>query len=185
MKEGEGMSDREVLERVFAAHGVADFRWMDPKEIVVSQWVRMKCEFGCGGYGQNATCPPNTPSVDACREFFEEYSEAAIIRFEKVVDRPEDRHAWTRGVNKGLVELEREVFLSGYEKAFLLFMDTCELCSECTGVRVECKVPRSARPTPEAMAVDVFATVRKVGYPIEVLAEYTEAMNRYAFLMVE
>jgi hypothetical protein len=31
----------------------------------------------------------------------------------------------------------------------------------------------------------VFATVRQVGYPIEVLSAYTQEMNRYAMLMVE
>jgi hypothetical protein len=34
------------------------------------------------------------------------------------------------------------------------------------------------------MAMDVFATVKKVGYPIEVLTDYKKTMNRYAFLMV-
>lgn len=179
------MSDRRGLERVFQAHGVTDFRWIDPQDIVVSQWVRLKCTFGCGEYGQNATCPPNVPSVEGCREFFSEYTEGAIFRFEKAVDRPEDRHAWTREVNRGLLELEREVFLAGHEKAFLLFMDTCGLCSECTGVREGCKMPKSARPTPEGMAVDVFSTVRKYGYPIEVLADYSQTMNRYAFLLIE
>jgi hypothetical protein len=38
---------------------------------------------------------------------------------------------------------------------------------------------------PEALAVDVFSTVRQVGYPIEVLTEYPQAMNRYAFLLIE
>jgi hypothetical protein len=35
------------------------------------------------------------------------------------------------------------------------------------------------------MSVDVFTTVRKVGYPIEVLTDPNQTMNRYAFLMVE
>jgi hypothetical protein len=35
------------------------------------------------------------------------------------------------------------------------------------------------------MAVDVFSTVRGYGYPIEVLADYSQAMNRYAFLLIE
>jgi hypothetical protein len=42
-----------------------------------------------------------------------------------------------------------------------------------------------ARPTPESMAVDVFATVRKIGYPIDVLYDTSQEMNRYAFLLVE
>jgi hypothetical protein len=35
------------------------------------------------------------------------------------------------------------------------------------------------------MAMDVFSTVRRIGYPIEVLADYRQAMNRYAFLLIE
>jgi predicted metal-binding protein len=100
------------------------------------------------------------------------------------MNKPEDRFAWTRKVNLGLTKLEREVFLSGYEKAFLLFMDSCVICEKCSGDRATCKQPRLSRPTPEAMAVDVFSTVRKAGYPIEVLADTSLAMNRYAFLMI-
>jgi hypothetical protein len=37
----------------------------------------------------------------------------------------------------------------------------------------------------EALAVDVFSTVRKYGFPIEVLSDFSQAMNRYAFLLVE
>jgi len=33
--------------------------------------------------------------------------------------------------------------------------------------------------------VDVFATARQCGYPIEVLSDYAQAMNRYAFLLIE
>jgi hypothetical protein len=35
------------------------------------------------------------------------------------------------------------------------------------------------------MAMDVFATVRKIGYPIQVLSDYSQEMNRYAFLLIE
>jgi predicted metal-binding protein len=179
------MTDGQALEALFVKHGYTDFRWIDPKEIVVAQWVRMKCMFGCGEFGRNASCPPHVPSVPECRQFFEGYMRAAVFHFAKTVDAPEDRHEWTRGVNAGLVALERAVFLAGYEKAFLLAMDSCGLCEECAGVREECKVPRSARPTPEAMGVDVFSTVRRIGYPLEVLTDYRQAMNRYAFLLIE
>ena len=179
------MDNRAELEQLFREHGCADFVWMNPQDIVVAQWVRMKCTFGCGEYGHNASCPPNTPSVPECRQFFSEYSDAVIFHFPKAVENPDDRHAWSRGVNLGLVKLERAVFLAGYPRAFLLAMDSCSLCTECTGTRAACKSPRQSRPSPEAMAVDVFSTVRKVGYPIQVLSDYTQTMNRYAFLLIE
>ena len=179
------MNHRAELEALFAKHGYTDFRWIEPKDIIVSQWVRIKCTFGCANYGRNATCPPNVPSVSECRRFFDEYSTAVILHFAKKVDQPEDRHAWSKKVNQQLLQLEKAVFIAGYQKAFLLFMDSCGLCAECTGVREECKNPRSARPSPESMAVDVFSTVRQYDYPIEVLSDYSQAMNRYAFLLIE
>ncbi len=177
--------DKKIeLEALFQQHGFGDFRWMKPENIVVSQWVRMKCTFGCGEFGRNATCPPNVPTVAECERFFKEYSVTAVFHFEKKVRKPEDRHSWSRKLNMGLSKLEREVFLLGYERAFLLFMDSCCICDECSGERGKCRVPRSARPSPESMAVDVFSTVRQLGYPIEPLTDYKQAMNRYAFLLV-
>jgi len=175
---------RKALENLFQSHGFSDFKWIKPDNIVVSQWVRMKCTFGCSEYGRNATCPPNVPTVAECERFFKEYSDAAVFHFEKEVDKPEDRHPWSRKLNMKLSKMEREVFLSGYEKAFLLFMDSCCICKACEGQRGKCKFPRSARPSPESMAMDVFSTIKKIGYPIEPLTDYNQAMNRYAFLMI-
>ena len=176
---------RKELEEMFKKHGYEDYKWIDPKNIVVAQWSRMKCMFGCKNYGKCGTCPPNTPSVPECEAFFQGYKMGVVFRFTKRVKRPEDRFAWTRKVNLKLLKLEREVFLSGYYKAFLLFMDSCNLCASCPGIKQLCKNPKMSRPTPESMAMDVFATVRKIGYPIDVLYDYKQEMNRYAFLFIE
>ncbi len=178
------MTNRAELEDLIARHGFEDFRWIKPKDIIVAEWVRMKCLFGCPSYGRIAACPPNLPTVSECRRFFDEYSAAVVFHFEKKVDKPEDRHPWSKGVNQELLKLERAVFLAGYPKAFLLFMDSCPLCADCSGARAECKNPRSARPSPEGMAVDVFSTVTPLGYPIAVLSEYSQPMHRYAFLLI-
>jgi len=179
------MGKSHSLETLFFDHNFSDFKWIDPKEIVVAQWVRMKCMFGCSEYGQNASCPPNVPSVSECRQFFSEYNTVAVFHFAKAVDQPEDRHKWSKKVNQDLIALERAVFLAGYHKTFLLCMDSCSLCKKCTGVREKCIEPRSSRPSPEAMGVDVFATMQKIDYPIAVLSDYHDTMNRYAFLLIE
>jgi predicted metal-binding protein len=181
MREG----SRTKLAGIFRMYGYEDYRWIDPKRIVVAEWVRMKCMFGCKNYGKCGTCPPNTPSVPECEAFFRGYKTGVVFHFAKKVKRPEDRFAWTRNVNSKLLKLEREAFLSGFYKAFLLFMDSCKLCESCPGRKELCKNPKLSRPTPESMAMDVFTTVRKIGYPIEVLSDYSQEMNRYAFLFVE
>jgi predicted metal-binding protein len=177
--------NHQELETVFNRHSCTDYKWINPKEIVTAQWVRIKCMYGCGDYGKIATCPPNVPSVSECRQFFDEYEHSVIFHYEKAVDKPEDRFQWAREINLSLIDLEKDVFLSGYQKAFVLLIDSCSLCKECTGVLSECKNPKTARPTPEAMAIDVYSTVRKYNYPIQVLDDYSKTMNRYAFLLIE
>jgi predicted metal-binding protein len=183
-KEG-SMASKKELEAVFRRHGYTDFRWLDPRRIVVAQWPRLKCVYGCSEYGRTATCPPNVPTVEECARFFQEYRRAVVFHFKKKVARPADRFAWTRRIDLGLLRLEREVFLGGHEKSFLLFLDSCNLCADCPGGRESCRKPRLARPTPEALGVDVYATVRALGYPIEVLSRRDQPMNRYAFLLID
>ena len=181
-------SKTERLDKIFKAHFAddsMDYKFIDPQKIIVAQWVRMKCLFGCGEYGKNACCPPNVPSILECERFFREYSSAVIFHFKKTVDKPEDRFKWTREVNLKLSKLEREVFISGFERAFMLFMDSCSFCEECTGKRENCKQPRISRPGPEAMGVDVYSTVRQFGFHIEVRSDFSQQMDRYAFFMVE
>ena len=175
---------RQEVEQLIRSFGFPDFRWADPRRFVVAEWVRMKCLFGCPEYGRTAACPPRVPEVEACRRFFQEYRQAVVFHFQKRVAKPEDRSDWTRSVNRELLKLEREVFLRGAEKAFLLFLDSCNLCPECSGQRQTCTLPKMARPTPEALAVDVYSTVRRLGYPIQVLSDYSQTMNRYAFLLL-
>jgi predicted metal-binding protein len=152
--------DKDAVEKVLREFGYVDFKWLSGSDVVVSDWVRMKCMFGCRAYGKSACCPPNVPSVAECRAFFENYSAIAVFHFTKRVAKPEDRFAWSRELNRKLLDVERAVFLAGHHKTFLLFMDECQLCDKCPGVRTECRNPKLARPSPEAFAVDVFTMVR-------------------------
>jgi predicted metal-binding protein len=179
------MPDTDRLDAIVRQHGISDFKWIDPKTIIVSQWVRLKCEYGCPSYGRVASCPPNTPTVQECRQFFEGYSAGLVFHVQKVAPESAERRTWSAKTNIALSKIERDVFLAGYPKAFLLFMDSCEICEECVPVRSACKEPEISRPSPEGMAVDVYGTVRQWGYPIEVLTDPLAEMDRYAFLMVE
>lgn len=179
------MVEKELLEGLFAKYGYEDYKWIESGQIKVAQWVRFKCLFGCPFYGKRGTCPPNTPSIEECRTFFSEYDEAVIFHLRKTFESEEDYRSWHRDANRRLYELEREVFLSGYYKAFLVSFQACGQCAECAADRLECVNKKSARPGADALGIDVYATARGVGYPIQVLRGREETMNRYAFLMIE
>ena len=179
------METRDRIDGIIQKHGYDDYKWIIPSDIIVSQWVRMKCLYGCNEYGKTATCPPNVPTIEECERFFREYKSAVIFHFQKAMKKPEDRFAWTRKINLKLLKLEKEIFCSGFEKAFLLFMDSCNICKECREKKADCIEPKMSRPTPEALGMDVYATVRKTGYHIQVLYDYSQPMNRYAFLLID
>jgi len=37
--------------------GIEGARVIDPQSIVTAEWVRMKCQFGCPGFGVRLCCP--------------------------------------------------------------------------------------------------------------------------------
>ena len=179
------MANQEQLQKKFHNSGFSDFKWIDPKEIVVAQWVRMKCMYGCENYGRNASCPPNTPSLAECRSLFDSYKLGALFKFTaKFVD-PDERHEWAKGVNRQLVELEKEISTSGYYKSFMLFVENCKLCRDCTNTRAACRNKKIARPSMEALGIDVLNTVSKYGYSINLLPDEKQEMNRYAVILIE
>ena len=50
------MDARNSLDAVILRHAFDKFYWIDPREIVVAHWVRMKCVYGC-------LAMANTPAV--------------------------------------------------------------------------------------------------------------------------
>jgi len=177
--------NKKQLEESFRKYDFDDFKWITGKDIVVNHWVRFKCIFMCNTYGTKAVCPPNMPSIDECKEFFMEYNKAVILRKEKVADNNLGDEILFKEIDDNLLNLEREIFLSGYYKAMSLPMTVCYQCSECTQERTTCRHKDKARPNPEALGVDVFETVKKVDYPIYVLTDCKQKMNRYAILLIE
>jgi predicted metal-binding protein len=178
------MVDREKTETLIKQHSLADFKWIDPRTIVVAQWVRVKCEFGCRDYGLGA-CPPNTPSVEACGRFFSEYETGLLFRLTTQADKNSYPSAWSKDMTARLLELERAVFLSGHQKTFLLNQACCDACEECPRSRARCRDKAKARPSPEAFAVDVYATARGAGFDINVISTNPSEINRIAILLIE
>jgi predicted metal-binding protein len=178
------MKSKDIIYSILNQQGLSDYKWINPKEIVVANWVRVKCTFGCGDYGLGA-CPPNTPSVSECESFFREYESGLIIRFNKFVDKNAYPSGWSDEMTEKLLDAERKIFLAGFHKVFLLNQSCCELCKECSGNRLDCKDKMKSRPSPEGFAVDVYKTVRNAGMDIDVVKENPAEVTRIAILLIE
>lgn len=177
------MNPKDTIEKLIQGAGFSEYQWIKPEQIRIAHWVRMKCLFGCGDIGR-PMCPPNLPSIQDCRELIHEYKDILIFRFEKEVVYQDYPRKWAQELNRRLLELERQIFLAGNYKVFLLNASTCNSCHECKADKKSCKHPMLLRPCPEALGIDVFETARNLNYPIEVLNEDSKMMNRYAFILV-
>jgi len=157
------------LARKFGAKGP---KIVSPKSVETGHWVRLKCQFGCGGYGGSLVCPPHTPTPAETRVTLDEYRRAVL--FEAPGGRAKDI----------AVKLERELFLSGYYKALGLGSGPCLLCKQCA-FDEGCRHPDEARPSMEACGIDVFATVRKHGFTINVVRNDSDPQHHFGLVLVD
>jgi predicted metal-binding protein len=163
--------------------GMDGAKVIDPRSIITSEWVRMKCQFGCPDFGMRLCCPPHAPTPDVTRKMIDSYQKAILLHFkyQRVKDRDRVKNF---NFNATVVRLEIEIFLDGYYKAWSMGAGPCRLCKECDPNGL-CKHGYEARPSMEACGIDVFKTVRDSGLPIEVLRTRDEERNFYGMILVE
>jgi predicted metal-binding protein len=173
----------DQIDRIITQYSFTDYKWIVPqKDIIVSRWVRFHCEFGCKNYGKNGSCPPAVPSIEECRKMIYEYENAIIFHFSIY---SEDKEEHLKRLLR-LYELEREIFLAGYYKVFLLQYSSCILCNDCPteGAREKCVNKSKSRPGADAMGIDIYQTAHNVGYQVQVVKSHDETTNRFGFLLV-
>jgi predicted metal-binding protein len=146
--------------------GASYCRVIPVSRIVTSDWVRLKCQFGCGAYGSRLSCPPYSPTPSQTQGMLRQYMNAIFVAFR--VPGSGSERSLRRRMRRSLVAVERELFLDGYYSAFAMAFGPCNLCPSCD-VTVECKYPELARPSMEACGIDVYATAQKAGFPLTVV----------------
>jgi predicted metal-binding protein len=152
--------------------GAKAARIVPARSVKTAEWVRLKCQYGCGGYNGCLTCPPYSPTPERTALMLEDYRWAVLF---------EAGRESTRTV---VAKLEREIFLDGYYKAFGMASGPCRLCRECD-FEHGCRRPSDARPSMEACGIDVFTTVRRNGFEIEVLTSTGQKGRRFGLVLIE
>ena len=163
--------DRSLMDAA-RRHGALQAKVVSPREVATAAWVRWKCQFGCDGFGSSLMCPPHSPRPEETRRVLDEYSRAVLFQS-------------PRGEAKRIAaDLERELFLAGHYRAFGLGSGPCRLCEECAFAS-GCRHPEQARPSMEACGIDVYATARRHGFPIEVCRTRRDEQHYYGLVLVE
>ncbi|MDD1719750.1 MAG: DUF2284 domain-containing protein [Methanoregulaceae archaeon] len=177
----------------FAKDRGAEARLINASDVVIADWVRFKCRFGCKGYGKHMGCPPYTPSAQETRRMVSEYERGILVRFQGIPGHPDlapeqiptDFHPFfgdlIRWVNGTIQQLEKTAFYDGFYKAFGFGAYPCIWCehTHCIAeeqegvvdesIRRLCRHMDLVRPSMEAACMDVFATARKAGWDLETI----------------
>ena len=164
------------------SRGMTKAKIISTKNIVVANWVRAKCQYGCGGYGKRLTCPPYSPTPDYTKKMVDEYTSALLMQIEKINPRKEAK--MSRTLRSVVAEIERDFFLDGYYKAFGMASGPCRLCRACDTEK-PCKYPYEARPAMEACGVDVYKTVRNSGFTLDVVKTEDSCCTYNGLILIE
>ncbi len=191
------MADAMHLQRLVAAAedlGADRAAPLPAGAVVVDARVNLKCRVPlCSGYGHNLMCPPAVMPADETRTVLGRYGDALVVQLDIpltqdcVDEQLEGRtYADSRSDADGLdglresqnrfagvmTDLEREAFKLGYRYAAAFSGGECVLCDECVGqVSGEsCRHPFKARPSMEAVGIDVVATAEAAGLSVELPA---------------
>jgi predicted metal-binding protein len=78
--------------------------------------------------------------------------------------------------------LEAAAFKKGFKYATAFSAGKCTLCETCAGVGNRCRNPYKARPSMEAMGIDVGETARKAGLAFEESATDRVVLNALLLL---
>lgn len=156
--------------------------------IVVSEWVRYKCRYGCKGYAKHFSCPPYVPTPDETRNMLRDYETALLLRFDGIPgirefstdEIPEDFHPWYKDmilwIHDTVHFIEKRAFYDGFYKAFGFGAYPCIYCEHCVAEESEglvdeslkrlCRHMDMVRPSMEACGMDVFATAKNAGWEL-------------------
>ena len=182
--------ETDRLERLVTAArnlGADAAKIIDSKKVVVDKRVRLKCAIPvCSSYGRHLMCPPNLMSVEEFNDALALYETALILQVEADYDSADKTDAglnkescdklekatntkdWELKLHRIVNEVEALAFKEGFYLAAGLIGGDCALCPECVtpGSGEPCRRPFEARPSMEAMGIDVFRTCQEVGLPI-------------------
>ena len=178
---------KELLEKG-KRYNITEIIPFPPKEMIVAEWVNLKCRYGCSKFGTSWCCPPATPKPDRVHQLLEEYETALLLVGQQklpefYLNNPRKRLKQVRQW-KGTVSLERFLFLKGYYKAFSLAGESCALCKECAYPN-DCRFPRERRPSLESLSIDVIGTLKKLGRKPRIAQHPCEPFSYYAVILVE
>ncbi len=144
---------------------------MFTRDLSVDERVRMKCRLNlCGQYQQNLLCPPFVLDFADTDKLLQRYDFGMALQITSPADSANIREVFEqkkKEMHSIILRLEQDAFRSGFTFALGLGAGHCILCPTCAareGGTVCCN-PQQARPSLEALGLNVEKVCRQIGFP--------------------
>ena len=89
--------------------GAEKAKLIDTETVVMAEWVRWKCQYGCPLFEKDPFHPPIAPDAESTKKVLKEYTKAILL------NGPDGQ-----SLTEAAVRLEGEAYHWGYYKAFAL-----------------------------------------------------------------
>ena len=159
--------------------GADEARVVDASEIPVEDAVAFKCRVPqCFGYNTCGQCPPHAPKPAEIRELLKSYRHGVFFvrrvssNLLKRDRNDKERQAAFRSILEIVSKLESAAFYDGHYLAVGFSSGSCfsSLCDPKLGCQVlkgeKCRFPLMARPSMEAVGMDVYGMIALSGWEI-------------------
>jgi predicted metal-binding protein len=172
-KKTTSLTPAKALEKIVLSlkeKGASRGKVVGAKDIVVDERVRLKCQIPlCDSYNRNLMCPPRLPTITLFRNALAKFSRAILIQVSAELEKPDDAFLHAKKLHELVNQGEKEAFEEGFRFAAGLIGGCCRLCETCVAADprtagAACRFPFKARPSMEAMGIDVIATVEAAGW---------------------
>lgn len=158
--------------------GASDAKIIPVDGILVEDEVVEMCKpHLCKGYGKSANCPPHVMGPGQAREWIEKYETALFFKIDvsPQILLSEDRFETFKSIYMIASKLEVSARDEGFPYAMGLAAGSCKpvfcrgrACDALTD-EGECRYPSLARPSMEAVGINVFTLSRDVGWDIHTI----------------
>lgn len=164
---------RQALVETALEMGAEDARVFGIDEVAFDPRPLLKCLFGCPGGMHYCPTVNNAATWTLFPDIIKKYKWGVVLR--------------TSDLKKGqeiTLALESKAFLAGYTFAF--GASECANCSTCTAEKqLPCVNPRNQRPPLYSLGIDVYKTVRGLGWELEVVQEKGDPAKNITAVFVE
>jgi predicted metal-binding protein len=174
----------ETLKQRAVGLGASDAKIIPTAMISIEDEVLEMCKKPlCDGFGKSINCPPHTMKPWEFREVIKHYEYALIFKLDipQEVMLSEKQPEVFRKVYEIASKLEIQAFRVGLKQSLGFAAGSCRpvFCREhkmCQALKEKdgCRYPETARPSMEAVGMNVMKLVKNAGWEIQMINEQTE-----------